>query len=228
MIRFVFLDLDDTILDFLKAEDASLREVLLREGIEPTEELVSLYSGINDTHWKLLEQGKLTREEVKLQRFQVFFERIGVNADAETVRRFYEARLAKSHYFIPGAEALLRDLYGKYRLYIMSNGSISAQEGRIAEAKIAPYFEQIFLSERVGYNKPKKEFFERCFAAIPDFDREEAIILGDSLTSDIQGGIVAGIKTCWFNFRGHKRNPDIIPDYEIHTLSEFSELLKQL
>jgi len=228
MIRFVFLDLDATLLDFLKAEAVALGKVLDREGIEFSDRTVARYSEINDYHWKLLEMGRLTREEVKFKRFQVFFDELRVKTDVEAARRFYEEQLAIGHYFMPGAEALLEELYGKYRLYIMSNGSISAQNGRIASANIAHYFEKIFLSEAIGYNKPKKEFFDACFAEIPDFDADQAIILGDSLTSDILGGINAGIKTCWFNSLHKPSNPAIIPDYEIHDLSEFAPLLKTI
>ena len=228
MIQFVFLDLDATLLDFLKAEAVALRKVLAREGIESSDRIVARYSEINDYHWKLLEMGKLTRQEVKFKRFQVFFDEMRVKTDVEAARKFYEEQLAIGHYFMPGAEELLEALRGKYRLFIMSNGSIAAQNGRIASANIAHYFERIFLSEEIGHNKPSKEFFDACFSEIPDFDADQAIILGDSLTSDILGGQNAGIKTCWFNSLNKPSNPAIIPDYEIKELSEFVPLLKTL
>lgn len=228
MIEFVFLDLDATILDFLKAESVALGKVLAREGIEATERTVARYSEINDYHWKLLEVGKLTREEVKFKRFQVFFDEMRIKTDVEAARKFYEEQLAIGHYFMPGAVELLEALHGKYRLFIMSNGSIAAQNGRIASANIAHYFEKIFLSEKVGYNKPQKEFFDACFAQIKGFDPEKAIILGDSLSSDILGGINAGIATCWFNSLNHPPSPAIIPDYEIKKLAEFVPLLQSI
>lgn len=228
MIQFVFLDLDATLLDFLTAEAVALKKVLDREGIECTDRIVARYSEINDYHWKLLEAGRLTRDEVKFKRFQVFFDEMRVRTDVESARKYYEEQIAIGHYFMPGAVELLEALKGNYRLFIMSNGSIAAQKGRIASANIAHYFEKIFLSEAVGYHKPQKEFFDACFAEISDFDAEKAIILGDSLTSDILGGQNAGIKTCWFNPLNKPDNPAIIPDYEIKALAEFVPLLKKI
>ena len=225
MFRYVLLDLDDTILDFKKAEAVAVSETLHAFGIEPTDAVVLRYSEINESQWKLLELGELTREEVKLRRFQILFEELGVACNAEGVRSAYETRLAEGHFFLPGAKQLLDDLFGRYALYIVSNGTTSVQNGRIASAGIAHYFKNIFLSEAIGYVKPQKEFFEACFARIPNFDPSEAIILGDSLTSDILGGINAGIRTCWFNPHKKSAHPDIIPDFEIHSLNEFLQIL---
>ena len=225
MVKFVFLDLDDTILDFHKAEAEALKDTLLHMGVSPTDAVVARYSEINDAQWKRLERGEMTREQVKLRRFQILFEELGIERDAEQTRRYYENRLGIGHFFLSGAEEMLRALDGRYRLFIMSNGTTSVQNGRIASAGIAPLFEQIFLSEAIGYVKPQKEFFDACFAAIPDFDPAQAIILGDSLTSDIQGGIYAGIRTCWFNPHGKAGRADIKADYEVHTLADFVDLL---
>jgi 2-haloacid dehalogenase len=228
MIKYVFLDLDDTILDFHRAEAVALKKTLTHMGIPPTDATVTRYSEINDAQWKLLEKGVLTRAEVKLRRFQLLFEELGVEANAEEARRYYEEQLGVGHYFMPGAEALLQALHGRYRLFIMSNGTTAVQKGRIESAGIAPLFEAIFLSEQIGFVKPQKEFFDACFAEIPDFDPAQAIILGDSLTSDILGGINAGVRTCWFNPHGTPRRADIIPDFEITSLDEFVPLIKRL
>ena len=129
---------------------------------------------------------------------------------------------------MPGAEELLEALYGKYPLYIVSNGNLSVQEGRIASSGIAKYFGEIFISQQIGFDKPRKEFFDACFARIPGFDRERSIIVGDSLTSDIRGGINAGIKTCWYNPRGKAAREDIRPDYSIAELNELPGLLSEI
>ena len=129
---------------------------------------------------------------------------------------------------MPGAEDLLEALAGKARLILCSNGTASVQEGRIASAGIGPYFEKIFVSEHMGANKPETRYFDLCFAEIPDFDRERCVMLGDSLTSDIRGGINAGVKTCWFNPRRRPNPGPIQPDYEIHELSEFPPLLETM
>ncbi len=227
MIEFVFLDLDDTLLDFHAAEREALSKTLLSLGIEPTPTVCARYSEINDQHWKRLERGELTRDEVKLQRFELLFEELGASADAEVARMRYEENLAIGHVFIDGAEELLRSLLGKYRLFIVSNGTLSVQRGRIASAGIEPFFEALFLSEEVGFVKPQKEFFDVCFSRIRDFDASRAIIVGDSLTSDIQGGINAGIKTCLFNPSKKEYAGEIRPDFEIGALARLPMLLEK-
>lgn len=227
-MKFLLLDLDDTILDFGASEAEGLRKTLLSFGIDPTDEIVRRYSEINDAQWKLLELGKLTRLEVKRRRFEILFEWLGVERDVEAVRLYYERVLGEFHVFYDGAEQFLRDVYGKYALYIVSNGTTAVQNGRIASAGIADYFDGIFLSEEIGYVKPQREFFEACFSKIPGFDASDAIILGDSLTSDIQGGINAGIRTCWFNPKGKEGRADIQPDFEVRSLTEFVALLEQI
>ena len=227
-MRFLLLDLDDTLLDFGASEAYALKKTLLSVGIEPTEEIVRRYSEINDAQWKLLELGKLTRTEVKRRRFELLFEWLGVERDVETVRLYYEKVLGETHVFFEGAEQFLKDVYGKYALYIVSNGTTAVQNGRIASAGIAGYFDGIFLSEELGYVKPQREFFDACCSQIPNFDANDAIILGDSLTSDIQGGINAGIRTCWFNPKAKEGRDDIHPDYEVRTLAEFVALLNKI
>ena len=136
--------------------------------------------------------------------------------------------LAIGHYFMPGAPELLGELYGKYRLYIVSNGTAKVQEGRIGSSGIAKYMDGIFISQILGANKPDKQFFDICFAEIPDFSLSETVIIGDSLSSDIKGGIKAGITTVWFNPKGIENDSDIKPDYTIKELSEVPGLLSQI
>lgn len=228
MIEFVFLDMDDTLLDFHAAEIGGLRKTLSQVGLEPTPEVLGRFHVINEAQWKKLETGELTRAQVKLRRFELLFEEFGVDCDAERARVLYEQILSEGHIFLEGAEKLLADLHEKYKLYIVSNGTSSVQRGRIASAGFAPLFEGIFLSEDVGFVKPQKEFFDVCFGTIPNFSRERSIILGDSLTSDILGGINAGIRTCWFNPHGKTGREDIRPDFEISALSQFPALVEQL
>lgn len=225
---FVLLDLDDTILDFHKAEAVALSKTLRGLGLEPTEEILRRYSIINRQQWELLEEKKQTREETLTRRFDILFSEYGIVCDGKTARDRYEENLAVGHYFMPGAEHLLEKLYGRYELYIISNGTARVQAGRIASAGIARYFSRIFISEEIGVNKPDREFFTRSLAQIPDFDRERALIVGDSLTSDIRGARNAGIRGCWFNFRRESPRAEIPADFEIHSLEELPPLLERL
>lgn len=225
---YVLLDLDDTILDFKKAEKIAVSKTFRGIGIEPTDAVVERYSEINVGQWEKLELGIITREEVLSSRFDMLFEELGVDYSGYEAQLTYEKLLEIGHYFMPGAEEMLNTLYEKYDLYIVSNGTASVQYSRLASAGISHMFKGIFISEHMGTQKPSKEFFEKCFAAIPGFDREKAIVVGDSLTSDIRGGINAGIMTCWYNPQNKAPRADIVPDYTITELSELSDLIEKI
>ena len=227
MIEFLFLDLDDTILDFHKAERIAISKTIRQFGVEPTEEILDLYHGINKWHWEQLELGTLTRAEVLVNRFGVLFEKLGKEVDAPKCAKAYETNLSIGHYFLPGAEEAVERLSKKYRLFLASNGTAVVQKGRMTSANLYRFFETVFVSQEIGHNKPSRAYFDACFAAIPDFDKEKAIIVGDSLSSDIKCGINAGIKTVWVN-PGHKDCGAIKPDYEIEALSQLEALLEEL
>ena len=228
MIRNVLFDLDDTLFDFHKAEKIAFTKTLVHFGIDPTEETLALYSTINAAHWKRLELGEISREEVKVGRYRELFKTIGVECDPVKATAYYESMLAIGHYFMPGAPELLEELYRKYRLYIVSNGTAKVQEGRLGSSGSAKELDGRFISQLLGANKPDKQFFDICFAGIPDFSLSETVIIGDSLSSDIKGGINAGITTVWFNPKGIENDNDRKPDYTIKELSEVPGLLSQI
>ena len=227
MIKFLFLDLDDTILDFHRAERIAIGKTIRHFGVEPTEEILARYHEINKWHWEQLELGKLTRAEVLQNRFAVLFSELGLTVDAPACAKVYERNLSIGHYFLPGAEEAVDRLSKKYRLFLASNGTASVQNGRMTSANLYRFFEKVFVSQEIGHNKPSKAYFDACFAQIPDFDRDQAIIVGDSLTSDIRGGINAGIKTVWVN-PTHAQATDIVPDYQIESLSQLEALLERI
>lgn len=228
MIKHVFLDLDDTLLDFHLAEHIAIKATFEAMGVPSDDATIERYSKINRSCWERLERGEWTRREVLVGRFRMLYEELGASADPEATQQMYEDTLCIGHYFLPGAEELLDTLFGKYRLYITSNGTARVQDSRIESSGIAKYFDGIFISQRVGADKPSPLFFETVFAAIPDFRKDEAVIVGDSLTSDIKGGIDAGIRTVYFNPHSRTGREDIIPDYEIRSLGELAELLERL
>lgn len=158
MITTVLLDLDDTILDFHKAEKEALKKALQKVGVEPTEKLLARYSEINQAQWKKLELGELTQEEVKISRYRIFFEEYGITASPEETAKCYEQNLAYEHEKVDGALELLQKLHGKYRLYAASNGTYEVQSRRIEESGIKPYFEDFFISKKSGIINRTKNF----------------------------------------------------------------------
>lgn len=227
MIEFLFLDLDDTILDFKKAEYAAISRTLEVMGAAPSEAVCRRYHQINKEHWVMLEQGRITRAQLRADRFGVLFRELGMEADGRACAEVYEDFLGEGCFFLPGAEETVKKLAEKYRLFVVSNGNTAVQAKRLTGAGLYPWFEQVFISQQIGHNKPSGAFFEACFARIPGFDREKCLMVGDSLTSDIQGGINAGLRTCWVNPE-HKPWGDIRPDYEIEALAQLPELLERL
>jgi len=228
MFEYLFLDLDDTILDFHKAERIAIAKTVREFGLEPTEEVLHRYHLINKWHWEQLELGKLTRAEVLQNRFGVLFEEFGIQADKSLCAKVYERNLSQGHWFMPGAEEAVERLSKKYRLFLASNGTAVVQKGRMTSANLYRFFEKSFVSQEIGHNKPSREYFEAAFAMIPGFDKSKCLMVGDSLTSDILGGINAGLKTCWVNPDHLPRRPDITPDFEIEYLHQLDDLLESL
>ena len=228
MIEHIFLDLDDTLLDFTQAEAIALTKALTEMDAPAHQAVLDRYHVINQRQWELLEEGVLTRAEVLVSRFEILFRELGLVRDAAETCARYEGHLAEGHIFLPGAPELLEMLAPRYQLHLASNGAAFVQRQRLESAGILPYFQNIFISEEMGADKPKPEFFHLCFSAIPGFDPAKALMVGDSLTSDIRGGRNAGIRTCWFNPKDKPARPDIRPDHTIRRLEELPPLLEML
>ena len=227
MIKNILFDLDDTLFDFKEAERRSLQKTLLSYGIDHNDETVALYSRINHSQWKLLEKGELDRATLKVRRFALFSEALGIPFDAKEVSACYENNLASSHFLIDGALEVLTSLKGRYRLYIVTNGFAHIQKSRLAGAKIESFFDAIFISQEIGAEKPSPAFFDACFARIPGFQKSETVLIGDSISSDIKGGLQAGITTVLFCPNG-KPNSEISAHHHIARLADFHNILSIL
>ncbi len=226
MTDILLIDLDETILDFHASEAKAIRRTLAQMDVPPTDENAALYSRLNDEEWKRYERGETTRERLVVHRFERLYAILGIERDALATKQIYERMLAEGHDLLPGAREALEYLSHRFALYLVSNGTAKVQDSRLALADLNRYFKGIFVSERVGYNKPKKEFFDVVFATLGEDARERAIILGDSLTSDILGGINAGIGTVWINTRALPPREDIVPDSSFPSLAAFVTYLK--
>ena len=224
----ILIDLDQTILDFKQAEKIALPETIKAFGLEPTEEVISRYKQINAGLWRQLEQGTVTHQQVLEDRFGNLFAEFGVPVDKTACGEAYGEGLSRTHYYLPGAEEALEKLYGKYRLFLATNGTATVQRRRMDSADMHRFFEDVFVSQELGAEKPSMLFFEGAFARISGFDPSRGMIVGDSLTSDIRGGNNAGIATCWVNPEGKDPGPEIRVDYQIKSLAELPELLEKL
>lgn len=226
MITTLFWDIDDTLLDFKRGEATAIRHTLSQIGIEPTDDVVRLYSEINESFWKRLERGEVTREQILIGRFEALFSALGVSGDAPATQELYFSFLGEQHDYIDGAQTVLDTLRGKYPMYAVSNGTTVIQNKRLAASGLDGYFDRIFLSQEIGAEKPSAAFFDACFAALPDVRREEVLIIGDSLTSDMCGGADAGLCTCWFNPHKKENVLGVRIDCEIAALEELLPLLQ--
>lgn len=228
MIRNIFLDLDNTLLDFERGERKAISKTLLGYGIQPTDEVINRYMSINLACWRSLERGEMARDEVLYGRFEKLFSEIGADVSAREAQDVYQDLLGREHDFMPGAKELLDELKKRgYRLYLATNGVPAVQYPRLADSGIDKYLDNVFISYELGYAKPKKEFFDLCAKQIADYNPAESIIVGDNLTSDILGGINAGITTCHYNRWGDVYDK-IIPDYTINHLSELLAVLDSI
>ena len=225
--NILLFDADNTILDFDKAEEEALRRSFGECNLFFSTEVLQVYRRNNVRQWQLFEKGEIADvNEVLSSRFIETFKELGVSADYKQVGDLYELYLHEGSYVIYNAEKVLQKLQAlNCKLYLVTNGVLSIQNSRLRASGMGKYFIERFISEEVGYPKPKKEFFNRCFDNIDEFDRGKAIIIGDSLTSDIQGGINAGIATCWYNPKHKANNTDIEPTYQIDDLQKLLEII---
>lgn len=222
----LLFDIDDTLLDFGASAEASLALMFKHFGLSLTDEIKERYEVINQNLWRQFERREIDRQTIFQRRFPGLFQEFQLadttaGLQAETV---YREGLNHGHQQVPQAQALLQQLsqLPQLQLYIVSNGVAKTQNMRLQDSGFAPYFKQVFVSEAVGYQKPDVRFFDSVANNITNFDKNKTLIIGDSLTSDIQGGVNAGIDTVWYNPQ-HLTTTTVQPTYQI---SELLSLLK--
>lgn len=234
----VLWDVDGTLLDFVYSQRVAMTRCFEMIGLKITEEILQRYREINDGYWKRLELGEVTKAELLTGRFTSLFEEYGITGvDVEGFREEYQATLGRVYRYMEDAPKVCRALRGKVRQYVITNGVTSTQENKLRLSGLYDLMDGVFISEQVGAPKPRKEFFDYCLRAMEEAGapvlREELLIVGDSLTSDIKGGVMSGIPTCWY------RPEDIFeqdasaravyeryrPDHEISRLDRIFDVL---
>lgn len=216
--KVILFDIDDTLLDFPKSEREALCEAFMISGVELNEEMINTYQEINYKLWKALERKEITKDELMIRRFEDFAKFYGFEVDFVKVANDYLDCLGKKVYYIDGACELLNELYGKVKLYIVTNGLARVQNSRYKLTGFDKIFDGMFISEEVGANKPDAAFFEYVAEHIDGFEKEKTLIVGDSITSDIAGGINFGIDTCWFSPKN--ASTKLSPTYIVDSLDK--------
>lgn len=227
MIDIVLWDVDGTLLDFNAAEKAAIRTMFSEFELgECTDAMIARYSEINTGFWKRLEKNELSRAEVLLGRFEEFFAEYGIDVRlAPAFNEKYQLSLGDTIVYLDDSLNIVKALKGKVKQYIVSNGTVAAQTKKLERSKLGAWMDGIFLSEKLGIEKPNAGFFEKVFSEICPSDLSKVMIVGDSLTSDIQGGINAGIKTCWYNPEKNPLPENYHVDFIISDLHELAGLL---
>ena len=227
--KFLLFDLDHTLLDFDAAEDIALTHLLKEEGVEDIQVYKDYYVPMNKSLWKDLEQKKISKQELVNTRFSRLFAHFGVEKDGAYLAERYQFFLSKQGQIFPGVEDLLKNLIHQgYELYAATNGITFIQTGRLEQSGIATFFKEIFISEQLHTQKPDAAFYEKIGARISNFDKKYALMIGDSLSADIQGGNNAGIDTIWYNPH-HLENKSLAqPTYEVHSYKDLLNCLGKL
>lgn len=224
MYTSLFLDIDNTLLDFTKAEAVAVRKVLKSHSLPSDDSTVKAYSEINRGYWERFERGEIPKSDIFEGRFKTLLEYLGETRDTAAISKDYCANLSEGYFKVEYAEETLEYLKNKgYHLYATTNGLSSTQFKRIKNSGIEPYFDRVFVSEEIGHQKPEKEYFDYVIANIPEKDKSKMLIVGDSQSSDILGGINCGIDTCWYN--PSHQSPKFDSKFTISSLLELKELL---
>ena len=221
---YILMDVDNTLLDFDGAEDEALRETLAFYGYSITEETLRAYHRVNRGLWDAFERGEITQDDILSRRFLGFMDAMGGAHDPVGMNRAYMDRLARKGSLIPGAEAFCHSLAPHCTLAIVTNGISAVQRGRLEACCLPSLFREIFISAELGYQKPQRGFFDKVFQTLGIVDRKRVVIFGDSLSSDIQGGILAGIDTMWYNPKGLACG-SICPTFEVSNYEKARSLI---
>lgn len=222
----ILWDVDQTLLDFDKSQDYALRFCFQNLNLEINDEIVRIYASINDSYWKRLELGEVTKKELLTGRFDRLFEQLHIETvTSAEIAPMYQKALGSVYFYRDDSLNLCKKLKGKVRQYVVTNGVSSTQRNKLRLSGFDQIMDGIFISEEMNFAKPDIRFFEGCFQQINDFQKESTLIVGDSLTSDIKGGNQAGIACCWYNPTRHKNESGLKIDYEIQNLWEVEEIL---
>ncbi len=221
----LLFDADATLMDFHRSEKEAVKECLEFFSLPSGEDIIAKYSEINAGYWKMLERGEIEKEKLYPARWRSLIDHYGFKCNAVDISNKYIERLATKSYMLDGALALCERLHGRFKMYIVTNGQKDIQKSRLFPSPIFKFFDGCFISEDLGYEKPSVMFFDEVASRIPNYDPDKTIIIGDSLTSDMQGGINAHIDTCWYNPDGKALPDGYDLTYIVRNFNEMADIL---
>ena len=225
--RYLLWDIDGTILNFELAERAAIRSLFDRFKLgDCSDEMLMYYSQINKRYWQLMESGKIKKDKMLVERFIEFFSYKGINADiAAEFNKEYQIALCDTIVFNDDAMDIIKHQKKTCKIIIVTNGTEVVQEKKLERSGLNDIVDNVFISELVGFEKPNIKFFEKVILEVGIKDLKEALIIGDSLTSDIQGGHNIGIDTCWYNPKNEENTTLLSPIYTIRNLHELENII---
>lgn len=221
--KWLLFDVDNTLLDFAQTEALALEQSFAQHHLPFPATAKQRYHEINQSYWQRLERKEITPEVIRAGRFQDLFTELGLSFDADLFADSYLAQLGQQAPLMEGAMELLEGLNGRFQLGIITNGLADVQHPRLEKSGLKPYFSPIIISQEIGVSKPNPGIFDAAFAQMNQPAKSEVLIIGDSLSSDIIGGINYGIDTCWFNPNG--QTTDLPITYEIKSLHQLNQIL---
>lgn len=226
MFKVILWDVDGTLLDFDRSEKYALRKCFAKFNLNDcTDAMISSYAEINKSYWKRLETGEITKEQVLLDRFTEFFQKEQICfVDAKGFNAEYQMRLGDQVFFNDNSKCLLERLKGSVKQYAVTNGTYVAQKRKLEKSGLDVIFDDVFISDQIGFEKPDIRFFDHVWKQIGPHEKKDVLIVGDSLTSDMQGGNNAQIRCCWYNPKDKENNTNVKIDYLIHDLNEIEFL----
>lgn len=218
------MDVDNTLLDFEKCAKQSMKDGFCEVSIPFSDEMFDVFTEINNDLWHRVEKKELTKNGLFKIRWNLIFKELNIDFDGPSFEKIFFKNLSQSTEQVDGATDILRYLSQKYTVCVASNARYDQQENRLKKSGLKEYIDKLFVSEKIGFEKPDKAFFDACFAHYPHIKKDEIIMIGDSLTADIAGGVACNIKTCWFNPKNMAAK-DVKPDYTVNRLDEIKNIL---
>ena len=225
MIKVVLLDVDNTLMDFHQCARQSMEFTARELGVSLPADIFEIFTPINNQLWREVEQGTITVDQLHRVRWGRIFAAAGIDFDGWTFEQSFLKNIAKGSATVEGARELVEYLKSKYTLCVASNAPYYQQVSRMTNADLLRYFDHLFISEKIGYAKPKKEFFDACMAQLPGIQKDQVVMIGDSISADITGAGSYGLKTVWFNFGKEPREKGALADHLVDSLKEIQDLL---